>query len=163
VFEEYYHHKTLYGDVSNVPSLNFFYGMKSNEEILVNIGQGKTIMIRLLYIGEPDEAGNRIVYFRLNGQTRSVEVKDHKAGVKKVSHAKATDENHIGTPLQGLLSKIFIKTGDKVKKNSPLFTIEAMKMETTITASKDLSIDKIVLAEGMLVEGEDLILEVRYL
>ncbi len=133
--------------------------MKSNEEILVNIGKGKTIIIRLLYIGDADESGNRIVYFRLNGQTRSVEVADKKANVKKVSNAKATASNHIGTPLQGLLSKVFVKQGEKVAKNSPLFTIEAMKMETTITAPKDMAIDKIILQAGSMVESDDLVIE----
>jgi pyruvate carboxylase len=159
VFEEYFNHEKKYGDVTAIPTTAFFYGMKSNEEILVNIGQGKTIIIRLLYVGEPDESGNRVVYFRLNGQTRSVEVADKKAGVKKVAHTKATADTHIGTPLQGMLSKVFVKPGDQVKKNTPLFTIEAMKMETTITAPKDFRIEKVVLAEGNLVEADDLVLE----
>ncbi|MDQ3051432.1 MAG: pyruvate carboxylase [Bacteroidota bacterium] len=161
VFGEYYNHQTLYGDVTNVPTAAFYYGMKSNQEILVEIGRGKTIIIRLLYIGDPDESGYRIVYFRLNGQTRSVEVKDKKAGIKKVSNVKASQPNHIGTPLQGLISKIFIIPGQKVTKNTPLFTIEAMKMETTITAPRDLTIQKIVLAEGNLVEADDLVLEIQ--
>ena len=103
--------------------------MKSNQEILINIGRGKTIIIRLLYIGDADDSGNRIVYFRLNGQTRSVEVNDKKAGVFKISNLKVSQSNHIGTPIQGLLSKIFVAPGQKVTKNTPLFTIEAMKMK----------------------------------
>ncbi len=158
VFEEYFIHSQKYGDVTAIPTTAFFYGMKSNQEILVDIGQGKTIIIRLLYIGDVDESGNRVVYFRLNGQTRSVEVADKKANIKKISHAKASSEKHIGTPLQGLLSKVFVKPGEKVAKNTPLFTIEAMKMETTITAPSDLSIDNVVLTAGTMVETDDLIL-----
>lgn len=160
VFEEYYNHQVLFGDISALPTPTFFYGLKTNEEILVDIGQGKTIMIRLLYVSDVDESGNRTVFFRLNGQTRSIEVKDKKASVIKISNAKAKSENEIGTPLQGLLSKVFVKENQKVSKNSPLFTIEAMKMETTITASKNLVVKKIVLSAGMLVEAEDLIMEV---
>jgi len=159
VFDEYYRHQQQFGDVSVIPTPAFFFGMKSNEEILVDIGQGKTLMIRLLYVGDVDENGNRTVFFRLNGQTRSVEVKDKKSGIKKATHAKANAPAHIGTPLQGLLSKIFVKENQQVKKNTPLFTIEAMKMETTITASKDLTISKIVLPEGTLVEADDLVIE----
>jgi pyruvate carboxylase len=136
--------------------------LKSNEEILVDIGQGKTIMIRLLYVGDVDENGNRAVFFRLNGQTRSVEVKDKKALVKKVSHAKAKSANEIGAPLQGMLSKIFVKQDQKVARNTPLFTIEAMKMESVITASKDLTVKNIVLTEGILVEAEDLVLTISF-
>jgi pyruvate carboxylase len=159
VYEEYYAFQEKFGDVSSLPTLSFFYGMKNNEEILIEIAKGKTIIIRLLYVGEPDEAGNRTVYFRLNGQTRSIEVKDKKALVKKSVNAKAGSEKHIGAPLQGMLSKIFVKEGQKVERNTPLFTIEAMKMETTCTAPRDLTVRKIHLHEKVLVEAEDLVVE----
>ena len=133
--------------------------MKTDEEIMVEIGKGKNILIRLLYVGKTNDEGNCTVYFRLNGQTRSVEVADKKAVVKKETHAKASASTHIGTPLQGLLSRIFVKEGDKVKKNIPLFTIEAMKMETTITAPEDIVISKLYLKEGTVVEADDLVIE----
>ena len=161
VFDEYYHFQLQFGDVSSLPTPAFFYGMKNNEEILIEIAPGKTIIIRLLYVGEPDESGNCSVYFRLNGQTRSIEVKDNRARVKKISHTKASGEKHIGAPLQGLLSKIFITEGQKIARNAPLFTIEAMKMETTCTAPKDLVVKKIHLSEKILVEADDLVMEVE--
>lgn len=159
VFDEYYKFKKIYGDVSSIPTPAFFYGMKTDEEIMVEIGKGKNILIRLLYVGKTNDDGNCTVYFRLNGQTRSVEVADKKAVVKKETHAKASASTHIGTPLQGLLSRIFVKEGEKVKKNVPLFTIEAMKMETTITAPDDIVISKIALKEGTVVEADDLVIE----
>jgi pyruvate carboxylase len=61
--------------------------------------------------------------------------------------------------LQGRLTKIFVKEGDLVKKNAPLFTIEAMKMETTITASADIKVKKLHLNEATMVENDDLVLE----
>lgn len=159
VFEEYASFLQKYGDVSKVPTPAFFFGMKMNEEILVEIGPGKNILIRLLIVGDVDEHGHRTVYFRLNGQTRSIDVIDRKAGVKKQTNPKASGANHIGTPLQGLLSKIFVSAGDSVKKNTPLFTIEAMKMETTITANRDIKIKKLALNEGTMVEADDLVVE----
>lgn len=161
VFEEYFAFRKEFGEVSNLPTPSFFYGMKNNEEILVEIGKGKNILIRLLYVGDADENGHRTAYFRLNGQTRAIDVLDKKAIIKKVHHTKAAGEKHIGTPLQGLLSKIFVKPGQEVKKNTPLFTIEAMKMETTITANSDLKVRSVVLGEGTLVESEDLVVEVE--
>ncbi|MBL7924740.1 MAG: pyruvate carboxylase [Bacteroidia bacterium] len=160
VFDEYHAFRKNFGEVSQVPTPAFFYGMKNNEEILVEIGKGKNILIRLLYVGDVDENGHRAVYFRLNGQTRAIDVPDKKAVVKKVSHAKAGGAHQIGTPLQGMLSRIFVKPGQTVKKNTPLFTIEAMKMETTITAGSDLTIRHVALAEGTLVEADDLVLEI---
>ena len=127
----------------------------------VDIGTGKTLIIRLLYIADhTDESGNRAVYFRLNGQTRSLEIKDRNAVVKKVIHQKVSGDKQIGSPLQGRLAKIFVKNGEIVKKNAPLFTIEAMKMETTITAPKDLKIERIVLSEATMVETDDLVMEI---
>jgi pyruvate carboxylase len=160
VFEEYYNFKKIYGDVSALPTPAFFYGMKNNEEILVDIGTGKTLIIRLLYVSDhADDAGHRTVFFRLNGQTRSIDVIDLNANVKKVTNQKVSGENHIGAPLQGRLAKVFVKNGDQVKKNSPLFTIEAMKMETTITAPRDLKVSRIALPESTMVETDDLVIE----
>ncbi|MFM2207478.1 MAG: hypothetical protein RL213_1453 [Bacteroidota bacterium] len=159
VFDEYYNFRKQFGDVSPLPTPVFFYGLKNNEEVLVDLGTGQTLIIRLLYVSDqPDEEGKRTVFFRLNGQTRSVEVTDRKAAIKKVANEKAKGEGQIGAPLQGRLSKVFVKQGDQVRKNTPLFMIEAMKMETTITANGDLTVDRIALAEGCLVEAEDLVL-----
>jgi pyruvate carboxylase len=159
VFEEYFKFYEIYGNVSPVPTTAFFYGMKNREEILIEIAKGKTIAVRLLNIGDADENGMRTVYFRLNGQTRAIDIKDKKLNVTTVSNRKATGDNEVGTPLQGMVSKIFVKDGDSIAKNAPLFTIEAMKMETTITAQKELKIKRIHLKEGTLVEADDLILE----
>jgi pyruvate carboxylase len=151
-----------YGDVSMIPTPVFFYGMKPNEEVLVNIGNGKTLLIRLLYVGNhTDDEGRRSVYFRLNGQTRQIEVLDKKAAIRKTLNAKASGEKQLGAPLQGRLSKIFVKQGDAAKKNTPLFTIEAMKMETTISAPRDLTVTIITLKEGVMVEAEDLIMDTK--
>jgi len=158
VFEEYYQHKLKYGNVTQIPTPEFYFGMKSNQESLVEISHGKTIMVRYLHTSDADENGMRTVYFKLNGQNRFIDVKDNRLEVKKKSNLKAVDSNHIGTPLQGLLSKIFVTEGQAVKKNTPLFTIEAMKMESTITAFTDASIGKIYLSEGTLVEADDLVI-----
>lgn len=161
VFEEYYRFRKQFGDVSPLPTPVFFYGMKPNEEILIDLGTGQTLIIRLLYVADQtDDEGRRTVFFRLNGQTRMVEVTDRNAIVRKVSNEKAKGEHQIGAPMQGRLSRIFIKSGDTVKKNAPLFTIEAMKMETTITASFNLKIQRVALTEGSLVEADDLVVEI---
>lgn len=150
-----------YGDVSMVPTANFFFGMKQNEEALIELSRGKSILVRLLSIGAPDEQGRRTVFFKLNGQTRNIEVIDKSLKVKKIENRKVEKGNvkQIGSPLQGMLSKVFVKKGDRVKKNQPLFVIEAMKMETTITAGSEGQIAVILLGEGTLVNTDDLVLE----
>ncbi len=162
VFEAFHAFRQEFGDISPLPTTAFFYGLKPNEEILVNLGQGKTLLIRLLYVGSYiDDEGKRSVYFRLNGQTRQIEVVDRKAVVHKVQHRKADGDKDIGSPLQGKLSKIFVREGDTVVRNQPLFTIEAMKMESTVVANEDGKIAGVVLKEGTMVEADDLVLELQ--
>jgi pyruvate carboxylase len=158
VYEEYYANQQLYGDVSKVPTLAFLYGLKQNEEIMINIDEGKDILVRLLYVSEPDELGICSVSFDLNGQTRRLRVKNNAVAVTKSSNAKASASGDIGAPLQGKLSRILVKQGDVVKKNTPLFVIEAMKMESIVSATGDGVVSRILLTEGVVLEQDDLVL-----
>ena len=93
-------------------------------------------------------------------QTRNLQVRDQSVAVTKISNAKADKANprQLGAPLQGMLSKVLVKPGQAAPKNTPLFVIEAMKMETTITAPHDLKIASITLPEGSRVAADDLVL-----
>jgi pyruvate carboxylase len=163
VFEEYYHKKLAYGAVRKIPTPQFFYGLKEDEELIIEIDKGKNILVRLLTIGEPDEDGKRKVFMRLNGQTRIIEILDTKVEVHTHEHKKAEKGNaqHIAAPLQGKISQFFVKEGEQVKTNAPLFTLEAMKMESTITALKEGTVKQIVLPAGTLVKAEDLVMVVE--
>jgi pyruvate carboxylase len=63
--------------------------------------------------------------------------------------------------LQGLLSSVLVKKNQEVKKNQPLFVIEAMKMETTVTATEEGIVDRVQLNGGSLVNSEDLVLVLK--
>ena len=160
VWENAYRMHVDYDDISKIPTKTFFYGLKPHEETVFEIAAGKVIIVKLLSIGPPNGEGVRTVFFKVNGQTRNVEIEDNNLAVEKVTNEKAdlNEPTQIGAPLQGLLSKVLVKEGQKVKKNDPLFIIEAMKMETTLTASENSQIDKIVLREGSMVNAEDLVL-----
>jgi pyruvate carboxylase len=157
VFEDYYEHLQKYDEVAKIPTLPFFYPLEENEEILVRIGPGKKLLIRFMYMSEANEDGMRAVFFKLNGQTRSVEVRDLNAIVNKVENQKASSSDHVGSPLQGRLMKILVEPGEKVTKNQPLFSVEAMKMESTVTATRDGVIKTILLQPKTMVEQNDLI------
>ena len=96
----------------------------------------------------------------MNGMTRNIEIRDKSLNIVKIEHEKASKEDpkQIGAPLQGMLSKVLVKKGEQVKKNQPLFIIEAMKMETTVTATSDGTIKRLVLSDSTLVEADDLVL-----
>ncbi len=161
VFRDYFEHYQTYGAVRNLSTLPFFYGLKPNEEILVELSEGKTILIKYLNMTEPNELGMRLVLFSLNGQTRSVEVRDESIKREVAAHQKATADNEIGAPLQGNLSKILVKAGDVIKENAPLFIIEAMKMESTITAPMAGEVEKVLLKERTMVEQDDLVVVIK--
>ncbi len=163
VFLDAYNKHLKYDSLINLPTKNFFYGMERGEEIIIELEKGKTLLITLASIGKPNENGMVTVYFKVNGQGRSVQIKDESIKVDKIEYIKAdkNNSNEIGAPLQGMLSTVLVKKGEKVSKNQPMFIIEAMKMETTITAIEDATIKKIVLKAGVMVNSDDLILTIE--
>jgi pyruvate carboxylase len=163
VFEDGLKFWREYGDVSVVPTPLFLYGMEPGQETTIEISKGKILLIRLLSISHADDKGHRTVFFKLNGQTRNVEIQDRSIKVQKVENRKidSVSEKHIGSPLQGLLSKLMVNKDEAVTKNQPLFVIEAMKMETVITAPRDAKITHIELPAGTFVNTNDLVLELN--
>jgi pyruvate carboxylase len=161
VFRDFYEHHEKFNAVQHLPTLPFFYGLKQNEETIVEIANGKSILIRYIGSSAPDEEGIRNVTFEMNGQTRSVKVKDKTIKTEKVVHEKASGDHQIGAPLQGSLSQILVEEGDEVTPNTPLFIIEAMKMESTITAPIAGIVKKIHLKEKTMVGQDDLIIELE--
>ena len=159
VFEAYYAHFQSYDSVAKLPTRAFFYPMQPNEEILVRIAPGKKLLISYMYTLEPDEDGNRAVYFKINGQTRAIPVRDKRIQVQKVEHRKVRGSGDIGAPLQGKLTAILVEEGEEVRKNQPLFVIEAMKMESTITAPHAGVVKSLPLRAGVMVEQDDLVVE----
>jgi pyruvate carboxylase len=159
VFEAAHENYKNYGNVALIPTKNFFYGMKLREETLITLEPGKTVIVKLLSVGIPNDEGKRIVFFKVNGENRYVEIFDKSLNIKKQENTKidAEDANQIGAPLQGSLYKVLVEKGQPIKENDPLFVIEAMKMETTVTAHKAGKIKSISLDEGSMVKQDDLI------
>lgn len=156
VFEDYAKHRETFGPLWHMPTPAFFYGLKNNEELLVELAPGKNILIRMLNVIDEGD-GKRSVFFRLNGQTRSVEVIDRSFKSTKATNKKVSGVHEIGSPLQGRLSRVLVQTGEAVPRNAPLFTIEAMKMESTVVAPKSGKIAAILLKEGVLIEQDDVV------
>jgi len=160
VYRDYHQHFEEHDVVRTIPTPAFFFGLKENEEIIVNIGEGKDLLIQYINSSEPDASGMRNLYFKLNGQTRVIAVKDRSVESTKAVHRKAEKPTEVGSPLQGSLSKILVKVGQRVEVNDPLFIVEAMKMESTISATISGEIKSIELQPRDLVEQDDLVLEI---
>lgn len=163
VFVDYAKARRQYGNLSVLPTANYFYGMESGEEISVEIEKGKLLLLSYTGIGDVHEDGTRLVFFELNGQPRQIKIQDHGAAVERVSHPHAdkNDPKQIGAPMPGLLVGINVEAGDKIAKGEPLFTIEAMKMQTSVNAETDGEVSEICIAVGEQISANDLIIKLR--
>jgi len=164
VFEDFDKHRSLYGDISIIPTHAFYYGMEPGDEITVEIEEGKTILIKLFAIGELEPDGSLPLLFEINGQPRPVRVPDKSVAgtlIKTRPRADINNPDEVGAPLSGKIVKFFVKEGDNVVHDQPLFVIEAMKMQTNIKALKDGAINSINIHEGDNVEAGELVLNLK--
>jgi len=159
VFEDFAAHQKTYGDVSILPTPNFFYGLDVGEEIAVDIEPGKTLIIKYLTTSNPHADGTRTVFFELNGQPRDITVKDASVEAPGETHPKADPaiDGHVGSTMPGMVVNVSVKVGDTIKKGQKLLTLEAMKMETVLNAEMDGKINQLLVAPGSQVETGDLL------
>lgn len=57
-------------------------------------------------------------------------------------------QDSIKAPMPGKIVKVFVTPGQKVCKGDPLLVIEAMKMQSTYTASQDATVDTVEVTDG---------------
>ncbi len=158
VYEDYVKHKSEYGYMSNMGSHVFFNGMALGETTKINIADGKTLVIKYLGLGDSYEDGTREVRFEMNGSRREVRVPDPNVTSEAVAvvMADATDKSQIGASIPGMVSKVEVKVGDVVKENQVLAVVEAMKMETAVTATMDGVVKEVLATVGRPVKAGEL-------
>lgn len=155
----------------------------------MELERGKTLHIKALAVSDLNRAGQRQVFFELNGQLRSILVKDTQAmkvrfpvrrqvvGTGEACcltspltrlqemhfHPKALKDvkGQIGAPMPGKVIDIKVAAGDKVAKGQPLCVLSAMKMETVVTSPIEGTVRKVHVTTDMTLEGDDLILEIE--
>jgi pyruvate carboxylase len=160
VYPEFDKHRQEYSDTSVIPTPIFFYGLEPGQETSIDIEPGKTLIIKLNAIGKVHPDGTRHIYFELNGNTRSVIVRDQSVVTEEAVRVKADKSNpkQVGAPMPGKVLKVNVKAGDAVKAGDILMVTEAMKMETNIKAKEDGVVAEVKFKEGDKVEKEDLVL-----
>jgi pyruvate carboxylase len=162
VFIKYDKFRQTYSDVSVLPTPAFFYGLKSGEEITVEIESGKSLIIKFLTISEPHPDGTRTLFFELNGQPREVNVRDRALRVVERAHPKAdpADPGQVGSPTAGVISGVAVQANHTVERGAKLLTLEAMKMQSNIYAPISGRIVKILVTSGQHVEAKDLLVTI---
>lgn len=163
VFLAFDKHRQDFSDVSVLPTPAFFYGLQHRQEIGVTIEQGKTLIIRLVNVGEAEKDGRRTVTVELNGMTRETFIADKQLAPKARLRPKADLKNpaQVPAPIPGLIASIAVSVGHKVNKGDKLLMLEAMKMQTTISAPIDGVVEEIHVALNDTVESKDLLLSLR--
>ena len=163
VFTDLVKYVAEFGHARVVPTPVFFYGLNPGEEIFVEIEQGKVLIIKLIYVSEPNEDGERTLTFELNGRARECVITDRsiKSKSKRREKADPADKKQVGAPIPAMVSSVFVSVGQKVKKKDKLIVLEAMKMQTTVYALDDGVVDRIEVATGDQVESKDLLIALR--
>ena len=162
VFLDYRKMNDQFGEVTLLDTPTFFYGMRLNETITIEIAKGKVFKVRLDEIGEPDLEGNRTLFFNFNGQRREIIINDTHVKSQVVLKAKAEPSNkqHVGATMPGSVLEVLVTKGDQVTKGQTLMVTEAMKMETTIQATFDGVISAVHAQAGEPIRTGDLLLEI---
>ncbi|MFB7140553.1 pyruvate carboxylase [Gottfriedia sp. NPDC056225] len=163
VFMDYQKNVESYGDLSVLDTPTFFHGMKLDEEIKVDIERGKTLIVKLVSIGQAQADGTRVIYFELNGQPREIVIKDYsiKSTVVQKRKGDANNPNHINATMPGTVLNVLVKKGDVVEKGQTLAITEAMKMETTVQSPFTGVIRDILIASGEGISTGDLLIELE--
>jgi pyruvate carboxylase len=147
-----------YGDVSHIPTRAFLYGLPDDGDVSIELGPGVRLILELEAIGEPDDRGMRTVLVRVNGQLRPIDVRDEsiEAPTAKVERADPNDASHVAAPLTGVVT-LRVQPGDEVEAGQPLAVLEAMKMESTVTAPVGGTVKRVPVPSGTRLEQGDLI------
>ncbi|MCF8528311.1 MAG: pyruvate carboxylase [Aquiluna sp.] len=150
--------ESLYGNLDNLDTLDYLYGLESEIEHVVELKKGLQLFVGLEAIGEADPKGFRTVMTKLNGQLRPVTVRDHSISVAVASAEKADSNNpgHAAAPFTGVVTPK-VAVGDSVLAGAQIASIEAMKMEAAIAAPISGKIVRLGISGPTPVEGGDLI------
>ncbi len=152
-----------YGNLAVLPSRIFWYGLDLNQpDRTVELRPGVNVLVGLEGIGEPNDDGMRSVTFRLNGQFRPIDVRDRQAASDVVSSEKANAQlpGHVPAPFRGVVN-VTVNAGDVVEAGDSVATIEAMKMESAISAAVAGTVTRVVVPPAAAVEPGALIIEIR--
>lgn len=163
VFEQYTKTFDQYSDLSVLDTPTFLYGLRLGEEVEVEIEKGKTLIIKLVSVGEPQHDGTRVMYFELNGQSREIIIQDMTVEVDNAAAVKADPANpkQIGATMPGTILKVVVSKGAKVSRGDHLLITEAMKMETTVQAPVDGIVKEIYTTAGDTISTGDLLIELE--
>ena len=66
----------------------------------------------------------------------------------------------VTAPLPGRILSIKVTVGDSVEKDQELFVMEALKMENSIVAAEDGTVEKVYVRDGDEIETGDVVMDI---
>ena len=160
--KDYRETRAAYGDVSVLPTGPFLYGLRTGHEVAFDLEPGVRVLAGLEAVGDVDEAGVRQVICTVNGQLRTLSVRDKSvvSDAPPVERADPSDPGHVAAPFDGSVTLRAAK-GDEVAAGDVVATIEAMKMEAAITAPVAGTVARLAVPEATPVQAGDLLLVIQ--
>jgi pyruvate carboxylase len=151
--------RVTYGDVSVLPTHAYLYGLQTGTTEVIDVAAGRQMFVALDAIGDIDETGRRSVHLRANGEPIVLRVVDEKAPKSANAHPKAEAGNpaHLAASVPGVIS-VVVKAGDQVQAGDRVAIIEAMKMESAVTASTAGTVETVHVQDKSQVEPGDLVI-----
>ena len=161
VFKDWKEYQSVYGDVDVLPTHVFLNPMNIGQEIELNLGPGRSRVIKLVAIQDVDESGSREVLFEVNGEPYYMSVTDTSVQVEGAIREKAGAPGTVGSPMPGVVVGVLVKPGDEIKEGETVATLSAMKMETSVPATVSGVVKRVTVNVGDKVEGDDLLVEIE--
>ncbi|MEW1807972.1 pyruvate carboxylase [Arthrobacter sp. SLBN-53] len=151
-----------YGNISVLDTRDYLYGLQRGTEHEIQLERGVRLIASLEAVSEPDEKGMRTVMCTLNGQSRPVVVRDRSvvSNVKAAEKADPAQPGQVAAPFAGAVT-VTVKPGDTVKAGDTVATIEAMKMEASITTPVGGKVSRLAISAVEQVQGGDLLLVIE--
>lgn len=103
--------------------------------------------------------------YTITADFRRYEVELQSPRKKYIRNGGAADEevqDCIKAPMPGKIIAVLVEKGSRVKKGDPLIIIEAMKMQSTYTASQDTVVESVEVAEGDSVLSDQLLITFKH-
>ncbi|POM27282.1 2-oxoglutarate carboxylase small subunit [Actinomadura rubteroloni] len=154
--------RAAYGNLSVLPTGAFLYGLRPGQEVAFDLEPGVRVLAGLEAVGTIDEAGFRQVICTVNGQLRTLSVRDRSvvAETAPVERADASVPGQIPAPFDGSVTPR-VEKGAVVAAGDVVATIEAMKMEAAITTPVAGTVARIVVPGATRVQAGDLLLVIE--
>ena len=143
-----------------LPTIDYLYGLRPARSTRSTLERGQDAASSgSQAISEPDERGFRTVMATINGQLRPISVRDRAvaADVAAAEKADPPSPGQVAAPFEGVVTLV-VAEGDAVAAGDVVATIEAMKMEASITAPVAGTVERLAVSGTQPVDGGDLVL-----